>query len=420
MFEISQIFPLAITLAQIFLSFTLIITLLKIRVHWWITFLYSIALMFLTSEHQWVMLAIFFISAFIYYFFAAKKQWKLTFLAIVLHLFSSQFIASVMQFIFLGLMPFIEIDVNLIFIFSIFTYIVLLAVIKYKRFSLVNLIHQKMIFTLSTLMMLISVAMFTYAPITREEFLNPDNLHNSLWVIVIKFVVAYMAFTLNRLATEIEKNEQHKLYIKTLEESLDRLSMYEHDFGNMINSLLGYCRMKRLDKIEAYLKEIAGEIHKDADIGTINFHLKDNIPCLYGVVLAKYSKTTTNHIDFEIEVTAEKFDLKATSELQLSRMVGILLDNALEATKQSKRKEITLKISNIGWDNRLKITISNFVDAPVDMTKLREKGYTTKKGHSGIGLYEIQSIVEEQRKEGLNVGFEIYSAENTFTVELIV
>lgn len=421
MFDVNQIIPIAITLVQIFLTFTLIITLLKIKIHWWVTLLYSAILMFLSSENLWIMLLIFFGSSFIYYFLATKKQWKLTFLAIVLHFFSSQFIASTIQLAALGLMLHVEeITINLIRIFSIFVYIVLIGIIKYKGFNLFNLVHNKMIYTVAIAMLLVSIATYTYTPITIEEFLNIDNRHHLFWGAIIQLVVAYMAFALNRLTTEVEKHEQHKLYIKTLEESLDRSSLHDHDFGNMINTLMGFCQMKRLDKIETYLKEIAREIHKDTDIGTINFYLKDNIPCLYGIVLAKYSKATTNHIDFEIKVTAQIFELKAASELQVSRMVGILLDNALEAAKQSEAKEIILKISNV-MDNRLKIEVINSVDAPVDITKLREKGYTTKEGHSGLGLYEIQSIVKQQREEGFNVTFEFYnSKESTFTVELLV
>lgn len=416
---VSQIFPFTITLMQIFLTFTLIITLLRIRVHWVITLLYAAVLMFLTSENQWIMLAIFFGGSFTYYFLATKRQLKLTILAMVLHLFSSQLVNSVLQFVFLGLIFFIEVDGNFIRIFSIFVYVVLLVVIKYKDINLTNLINHKMIFRLSVAMMLISLVTYTYAPITIEEFLNPDNIHSLFLVAIIQFVVIYMAFTLNKFVTEVEKQEQHKLYIKTLEASLDNWSMYKHDASNMISTLSGFCRLKRWDKLETYIKEIANDMHKEVDVGNINFYLKDNIPCLYGIVLAKSSEAARNHINFDVKVTAKKFELKAANELQVSRMVGILLDNALEAAKQATPKEVILKISNVK-DDRLKIEVTNYVDAPVDTTKLLEKGYTTKKEHSGLGLYEIQSIVEQQREEGLNVGFNINNQGNIFIVELLV
>jgi len=60
------------------------------------------------------------------------------------------------------------------------------------------------------------------------------------------------------------------------------------------------------------------------------------------------------------------------------------------------------------------------VDAPVDTTKIFKEGYSTKEGHTGRGLHDINEIVERQRREGFNVKFEIRCDKNLFTAELTI
>jgi two-component system sensor histidine kinase AgrC len=125
-------------------------------------------------------------------------------------------------------------------------------------------------------------------------------------------------------------------------------------------------------------------------------------------------------INFSIRVTAQKFELITVSEVQLSRMVGNLLNNAFDAAKHSESRYVNLDISNVkGY--RIKIVVTNSVNAPVDISKIQNKGYSTKEGHTGLGLYQVQSIVDRQQKEGFNVQLEFYnSGENTFIAELLI
>ena len=418
MFTISEILPIALTVAQIFLSFSLIAALLKIKTYWWATLAYSAIITQLTSPNHWIMLAIFVATAFTFYFSFSKMQLKLTLLAVVFHLFASQFTSNVLLFIFLALTPLVSL--TYMRIFSISVYIVLLFIIKYKNFNVVNLIHNKMIFTIAFTIMLLNIALHTLLPITLEQAYYISDIFITLWMAVIQLVIAYMAFALNRFATEIEKHEFHSLYTDTLRESLDHLSMFKHDSRNMIDTLLGFCEMEQYDKIKPYLKELINDIRHDINVGTINAHLKDNMPYLYGIVLAQSAVAATSRIRFNIRITAEKFELKTVSEVQLSRMVGNLLNNAFDAAKMSEKKFVDLEISNV-LDNRIKIEVANSVCAAVDTANLLKKGYSTKEGHSGLGLYQIQHIVERQRKEGYNVKFELYnSPNNTFTAELLI
>ena len=416
----SNIFWIIITFIQVFLIFSMITSILRIRVKWWVTLAYSIILAPITSENQWLMLGIFIVGSFIYYFLTSKMQWKVTALAIVTHLFSSVLIANLLQFSALMLSSFFEISHIAFRIISVFIHILLLSIVKYKKFAVTNLMHNKMAFTVSLLMFSVSCAIFVYMPIISEEVFDTANILDSLLRIIIKLSIAYLVIILNKFATEIEKHEFHSLYTDTLKESLDHLSMFKHDSRNIINTLFGFCRLEQWHRIEPFLQELTNDIRRDINIGTVNSQLKDNMPYLYGIVLAKSAMAAADGIDFEIRINAKKFELFTVSEVQLSRMVGNLLNNAFDAAKQCDYKRVDLNISNFNG-YRIKIEVINSVNSPVDISNILKKGYTTKEGHTGLGLYQVHTIIDRQIREGFNVKISFHNSPgNTFTAELLI
>jgi sensor histidine kinase regulating citrate/malate metabolism len=90
------------------------------------------------------------------------------------------------------------------------------------------------------------------------------------------------------------------------------------------------------------------------------------------------------------------------------------LDNALEAVGTAGRIDLSIKSNKIG----LQIKASNTCE-PISQraqNKMFAAGYTTKKEHSGLGLYIIKQIVKRndgwlelrEAKEYLGVEFVIH------------
>ena len=100
-------------------------------------------------------------------------------------------------------------------------------------------------------------------------------------------------------------------------------------------------------------------------------------------------------MNIDILANIEKFNDKSYI---LSRMLGILLDNALEATSECKEKVINVQFLKEENKNRDVIIIENtYANTDVDTNKIFEKNYTTKKdkGNSGLGLWKIRDILRK-------------------------
>lgn len=76
---------------------------------------------------------------------------------------------------------------------------------------------------------------------------------------------------------------------------------------------------------------------------------------------------------------------------QLCIVLGVLLDNALEAAESSKKKVVTLEIYEI--NKFLKFTISNTYKNIIPLKQMRRKDFTTKGNNRGKGLYYVSKIL---------------------------
>ena len=123
------------------------------------------------------------------------------------------------------------------------------------------------------------------------------------------------------------------------------------------------------------------------------------IPALYGILLEKISRAEIKRVHLNVCILANEIDLKHCSDLDYSRMVGILLDNALEVAEKSKQRAIEFSI-RAKRGNRLETMIINSCDREVDIDRIFEQGYSTKDNPSGEGLYQIRLMQEKYQNAG--------------------
>ncbi|MDD2505186.1 MAG: GHKL domain-containing protein, partial [Bacilli bacterium] len=76
--------------------------------------------------------------------------------------------------------------------------------------------------------------------------------------------------------------------------------------------------------------------------------------------------------------------------INFCEIVSILLDNAIEASMNTKNKSMYLNIVN--KKNQIEIVLLNSFNNKVDLNKIGDKFYSTKKRKSGLGLYYIEKL----------------------------
>ncbi|WP_432667337.1 GHKL domain-containing protein [Wukongibacter baidiensis] len=211
-----------------------------------------------------------------------------------------------------------------------------------------------------------------------------------------------------------EEYENLKLYTNIIEEMLEDRKKFKHDFRNIMLSLKGFIdegNIKGLNKF--YYEEILKENNKinNKSISSLK-HIKNS--SLKGLLTAKFDKCLHSKLNFNIEIF-EDIGVNAIEIVDACRIVGILLDNAIEAASPSSEKKIILGIYK--EKNSISIIIANSFDIKPNLNKIFTKGYSQKDDDRGLGLYIVKDIIDRKYK---NIFIDTSIEDNLFIQEIII
>ncbi|MCL2398959.1 MAG: GHKL domain-containing protein [Defluviitaleaceae bacterium] len=205
--------------------------------------------------------------------------------------------------------------------------------------------------------------------------------------------------TFHKLELTQRELESQQLYSASQQNLLDTLRGFKHDFRNIINAMNGLLENEELTKLKLYIEDINEQI-KSPQTLEVSAIIK-KIPILSGILAEKIGRAELKGITFEVIIEEDDIDLKYCSDLDYSRMISNLLDNAIEAAEASKQKTISFTISV--ENGKLHNVIKNSCDYEVDAVRIFEHGYSTKLNSSGEGLHQIRLIQDKYRKMGYSI-----------------
>lgn len=216
------------------------------------------------------------------------------------------------------------------------------------------------------------------------------------------------------LAEQLAQTRIMKDYTDKIESLYLDIRTFKHDYINILSSLHGYIAEQDYKGLESYF-------HKEILPTGTKIALEDSI---YGR-LGNIQNTEIKSIVYAKVFSAFKEGIYVTTDVRekivdypmntvdLVRILGILLDNALEASLTSEKKFLSISFSKDREGIYIQVTNSspkinsiimgNDIISDPDINsnhknnieKLYEKGATTKGGNRGIGLYEVRQILNQ-------------------------
>ena len=212
---------------------------------------------------------------------------------------------------------------------------------------------------------------------------------------VITFVVA------NNMKKEMQYEnrkielENLKEYNSNLEAMYNDMSGFRHDYTNILTAMSGYIEEKNIEGLEEFFyKKIVplnSEMNrKNNRIGLLqNIHITE----IKGLIASKVIRAQELGIDVLVDIVepVDKIDMDI---IDLSRTIGILLDNAIEAAIECEKSWI--KLTFIQKENFvLLVFINSCVERTPQIYQIFEKGFSTKGDNRGLGLYNLKEIVNK-------------------------
>ena len=229
-----------------------------------------------------------------------------------------------------------------------------------------------------------------------------NNLPSFVVIINILSLTAYFSLsiysmikTMNLKKAE-EALEQEKQYNKTLQILHDNIRAFKHDFANIISGIGGYVETNDLEGLKKYYKQLLQDCNQVNNLESLNPN-SINSPAVYSVLANKYYKADNLGIKISLDSFID-FNNLYMGIYEFTRILGILMDNTIEATSECDNKYIHVEIRNDFARNRQLLIIENtYKNIDVDIEKIYEKGYSTKPHNTGLGLWEVENILKKHK-----------------------
>lgn len=202
-------------------------------------------------------------------------------------------------------------------------------------------------------------------------------------------------------AYQTEQSEKHLNEVRSIHREMRG---YKHDFHHHLQTLKGQLEAGEADRALAYIEEL------DKQLMNVDTLLKTGNISLDAILSAKLAQAKAEKI--AVTVKANVPDLLTISDLELSIIVGNLLDNAIEACRTIEGERF-LRIFMSMKGNMLYFSMLNTAGAKKKKTGSLFK--THKDSAHGFGLRRAEAILKAHG------GWVKYNSEDgAFTSEFLV
>lgn len=249
---------------------------------------------------------------------------------------------------------------------------------------------------------IICVSIFILAICTLANLGDIFTLNMSYFInvlIVIVFVIVLLIFFVDNNKYQNLVNQYDSLfkYIQTFESSMDKINLSNHEFKNELIMLKGYIKDDQKEKSLNIINDIIAENKKqDSAILTSLKNLpKGGIKGLlyYKIIVAMDNKLKVS-LDVSSTIKGKLNNLDIEQSKLICNLIGVYLDNAIEASRESGKKLIGIEIYKL--EDKVEFVFSNtFKDQEIDLDKVDKNGYTTKGKNHGRGRYLAKRLIEK-------------------------
>lgn len=305
---------------------------------------------------------------------------------------------------------------------GIYTIVVSLIVFKIFEFDKFNLMFKRMtnIFNEKVNYFLFTILFLSFLGFYIISYYNffRKSAENFMFSFVLFCIFMILLVLLISEFFKIKtKDEEQKQLLKIMGDYEIILDKTRENRDEMINNLLVLKGEK--NKNSRRYNDILDELIKQYDTNKMSSYsgLYKLPNGLKGLVYYKIARIKNNDVNFRTIISDKMYDefnnLDTKIYYKVCKIMGILIDNAVEASINSKEKTLLIYIYE-QCNGNIVISIENSYNALLDIHDINKKGYSTKGKNRGLGLFIANRTIEEEKLLRLRQ----YVFESTFISEL--
>lgn len=225
---------------------------------------------------------------------------------------------------------------------------------------------------------------------------NKEYIINIILLVIFVFIIYYL-FKEKAYNNQLSgKYDQLFKYMEKYEAELTQKSILIHEFKNQIISIKGFCNENNVE-LSNYLDSIVSDLNNTQSVA-----LKDmeKLPRggLKGLIYYKLAYLKSEGVSVLLHINANnkkipfaKLNPKVYKDIL--KILGVYIDNAVEAAKSSSKKQLILEMY---YEKKVfSFILSNTYNGKIDVSLFDRKGYSTKGKGRGYGLVLANNIINK-------------------------
>ena len=227
---------------------------------------------------------------------------------------------------------------------------------------------------------------------------TPDGSWYDYVVLKMLFFLAVVLLSFWQLQVFHKKEmvENQAQYVSEVEAQHLAIRSFRHDYINLLLTMDQYLKEGDLTGLKQYFDEEVMQTraqleNQNIELGNLRLLKNKEIKSLLGIKLMEARSFGINTI-VEVPKVVEEVNVKSTS---LARILGSFLDNAIESCKEEETPRLKIAILE-KTEEQLIVVKNTCSDKMPTVKQMFEKGFSTKEGSQGLGLYNVRQLLEKE------------------------
>ena len=217
---------------------------------------------------------------------------------------------------------------------------------------------------------------------------------NIVIVVFILLILIYMREIIRYDRLLIQNNILTEC-MRNVEDYQEKQDLKIHEYKNQLSKIIDATKDEKIIKILSDILKV--DLTADTYIlGQIKYIPKGEIKSLIYYKLLVANKEGLNiSVDISPKLKEKDFKLSQSTSRELSQLIGIYFDNAIEAATNSEKKQISLEVYKI--KENVFFVITNSYKGKINLKNVIKKGFSTKGTNRGKGLYFADKIIRKSQ-----------------------
>lgn len=302
--------------------------------------------------------------------------------------------------------------------------LLLLSIMAYKKWLLPLIRRKKKVNLFAYLSTISLIVYFSYWTIS---------LYASTFFLKAFVAVFYLVFAIfggviiqaisrnQNLKLEAEKRQLehaiHQRYIEDLKNQYQGIREFRHDYVNLLTSIEYYIENEEFDALKTFFNSSVKKTKNNLGNDILHVDELNKIDSLEikSIITMKLLAAQEKNIAIQIETDDDIQLNPAIDSVVLIRILGILLDNAIEEVETMPEGKVSIGIFSIKGDTIF--VIENTAREQIEpLQVLKQKGFSTKGEGRGLGLSNIDELTSMEP----HILLETILSEQRFIQKIIV